>query len=468
MLHHTGAVGPSRLWPLWLAWVSFVVYGSLVPLDFHPLPLDQAWQALLQAPMLNLGVNSRADWVANGVLYLPVGFLSTAMLMGAGRVGAGRRWWAGLFGLVFGVLLAVAVEFAQSAFPPRTVSRNDLLAESIGSGLGMLGALVGARPFRALLAGYGVGGGVLARRLALFYALLFPALALFPFDLLLTAAEWRDKMNGPLVGLWLAESSLGLGIAKLVIKLSVETLAVLPLGALWASVQRGPVAADVAADVADKAGRRLDRRAGPGALQCALWGALLGLLIEGLQLTIVSGQSQGASVLTRAIGFAAGAVAWQRCGHLTLEALRAWLRQVTAPALLVLLALLALYNGAWRGPWLSASQAWRRLHDEVHFVPFYYHYFTTEMMALISLLVVGLSYAPLGVLGWAWHVSPSLVVTLSLLLSSAMEISKLVAQPTHPDPSNIWIAAAAAWLAQSLMLRLSAAPGRLAPTVGNR
>jgi hypothetical protein len=100
-----------------------------------------------------------------------------------------------------------------------------------------------------------------------------------------------------------------------------------------------------------------------------------------------------------------------------------------------------------------------RLRD-IHFVPFYYHYFTTEMHAVISLTAVSLSYAPLGLLGWAWHVRPGVVATMALLLSALMETSKLLAEGTHPDPSNLWIAAAAAWLAQRLLHRLFDRPGR--------
>lgn len=447
MNHRAGAnlgppqTAPARLWPLWLAWVVFVVYGSLVPLDFHPLPIDVAWQRLLQAPMLKLGVESRADWVANGVLYLPIGFFTTGVLMGH-RAGAGRRLLAAALGLAFGCALAVAVEFAQTAFPPRTVSRNDLLAESIGSALGMLIALIGANRFRSLLAGYGLGGRSLARRLAVFYALAFPALALFPFDLLLNAVEWQAKLDGGLTGWWLADSSRELGGVKLLAKLTVETLAVLPLGALWAARQPGQLPGTP--------------RHGPpfGILRCALVGALLGGLIEVLQLTLASGQSQGVSVLTRSIGFTLGALAWQHHPRWTVEGLRAQLRQWTTPILLAMLPLLTLYNGAWRGPWLTLEQALGRLHNDIRFIPFYYHYYTTEMHAVISLVAVSLSYAPLGLLGWAWHVKPGVVAMMAFLLSLLMEASKLLAEGTHPDPSNLWIAAAAAWITQVLLQRL--------------
>src|ERR1700682_973972 len=53
----------------------FAVYGSFVPLNFQPRPLDQAWQDFLNIPYLSLGISSRADWVANILLFIPLAFL---------------------------------------------------------------------------------------------------------------------------------------------------------------------------------------------------------------------------------------------------------------------------------------------------------------------------------------------------------------------------------------------------------
>lgn len=427
----------ARLWPWWLGWVVFVVYGSLVPLDYRPVPLDLAWQRLVQAPLLDVGVQGRADWIANGVLYFPVGFLAAGMWAGEGRRSAARRIAATAAAVAFGVALAVAVEFAQTAFPPRTVSRNDLLAESLGTLLGALAAQVGAGGLRQVLAGFAPGGGVLAWRLGLAYAVVFPAIAMFPFDFLLDAAEWRDKLAGSGVGLWLADSALEMGGVRLTAKLAVETLAVAPLGALWAYW-------------------RTARRSRPASVTMALLlGASLGLSIEIGQLTIASGQSQGASVLTRALGFAVGALAWRRRSDVHPEALRAWIRRRSWPLLTANLVALVVLSGTWRGPWLDADSAWHRLAVEVRFVPFYYHYYTTEMQAVVSLIAVGLSYAPLGLLGWAWGAARSGVTTVAALLALLVESAKIFSTFTHPDPTNLVIAGAAAWIAQALLQQLN-------------
>ncbi|MHB1094481.1 hypothetical protein, partial [Thiobacillus sp.] len=47
-----------------LAYLSFVIYGSLVPLDFHHVPWGQALQHFSAIPWLAMDTISRADWVA--------------------------------------------------------------------------------------------------------------------------------------------------------------------------------------------------------------------------------------------------------------------------------------------------------------------------------------------------------------------------------------------------------------------
>ena len=113
------------------------VYGSLVPLDFRPMPIDEALKRFMDIPFLSLGINSRADLVSNILLFIPIGYL-----------------WAGTFivnvknkalivvaiasVIAFSVIFSISIEFTQLWFPPRTVSQNDILAESIGAAIGSL------------------------------------------------------------------------------------------------------------------------------------------------------------------------------------------------------------------------------------------------------------------------------------------------------------------------------------------
>ena len=68
-----------------VAYAAFVTYGMFVPLEFHYVPLEAAVERYWDTPFLLLGVRQRADWVANGLLYMPLMFLAMGALTAAGR-----------------------------------------------------------------------------------------------------------------------------------------------------------------------------------------------------------------------------------------------------------------------------------------------------------------------------------------------------------------------------------------------
>ena len=69
-----------------IGYLAFVIYGSLIPFDLRELTLEQAIQRFENIRYLNLGIGSRADWVANIVLYIPLSFLIGMVLMGQSKV----------------------------------------------------------------------------------------------------------------------------------------------------------------------------------------------------------------------------------------------------------------------------------------------------------------------------------------------------------------------------------------------
>lgn len=120
---------------LLLCYLLFVVYGSLVPLHFQRVPLEKAWAQFLRIRYLSLGISSRADLVSNLLLLIPLTFFA----MGAfGRQkAAASRWLVSVVIVAAACALSLAIEFAQIYFPPRTVSLNDILAETAGAALGI-------------------------------------------------------------------------------------------------------------------------------------------------------------------------------------------------------------------------------------------------------------------------------------------------------------------------------------------
>jgi hypothetical protein len=121
---HRGAIrksqchGPDRverlLWWLTLGYSAFVIYGSLVPLHFQRQPLEAAWAYFQRIPYLDLGIGSRADWVANILLFVTLAFLWLGLLWPR-RSRIAQAVASGVV-LVGGVGLSGAIEFTQIFF----------------------------------------------------------------------------------------------------------------------------------------------------------------------------------------------------------------------------------------------------------------------------------------------------------------------------------------------------------------
>ena len=412
-----------------LAYLAFVVYGSLVPLDFRPRPLDAALKDFYHIRYLKLGAASRADWVANILLYIPLAYLWLGALTRDGRV-----FLQAFFSLIvfsFCVALSVAIEFTQQFFPPRTVSLNDLIAEVLGSAVGVVLWWSSGRRLRRLFELVTSQGRNAAYAGSILYTSAYLVFSLFPFDFLISAQEMERKLAGDYFSVMPASSRCGEGL-RCGVKMVAEAAAVAPLGFLLSF---------------------LSRKQGWPLIKCgASIGFCLGLVIEGLQFFLASGVTLIASVLTRMAGVAGGAAAGL------------WLRRVSPWPLLYLLApwtpvagifyvmLLFAVTLQGRGPVLSMDRGLDRL-GEIYFMPFYYHYYTSESAAMTSLIGVASMFLPIGVLFWLWRVvrirefvarGALEVGLLSGLLAAGLETSKLFLRSARPDPTNVIIAAVAA------------------------
>lgn len=400
-----------------LAYAAFVVYGSLVPLDYRPFPLDEALRRFAQTPFLTLGAASRADWIANGVLYFPLGALTAAVLIG---------WLPRLAALAmalawaFCAALAVGVEFLQLFFPPRTVSLNDLMAEGIGAALGVLAAprlgRWGGRLAQAVQA-LATQASHAPRVLAGAWLAALVALALFPFDLVLSGAELAQRAaSNNVAWLWVDDPRSGMLV---LLRWLAEVAVVMPLGLAWA--WQRPLSLS----------------------RVALRGVVLGLAIELAQFFLFSGVSQGASVLSRVVGVVLGATWLRGAVRGGWPALRALVLRAAPWGLLPYAGALLLANGWFRSPLhglAGAAATWQ----ELRLLPFYYHYYTSEAVALVSLLSVVAMYLPVAAWTWARGGSAALAAGAVGLLSLAVEGSKLLLGGMRPDPTNVLIAAAAA------------------------
>ena len=119
-----------------LVFTFVAAYGSLVPLDYQPVPFQDAVERFEAMSFRDISVHDRVDFASNVLLYVPIGFcwLASATL---DRFGVRRLIWTPLI-CIFCFALSVSLEFSQTWFPPRVFSQNDIAAQSIGGVLGSL------------------------------------------------------------------------------------------------------------------------------------------------------------------------------------------------------------------------------------------------------------------------------------------------------------------------------------------
>ncbi len=462
---------------LWLGYVAFVIYGSLVPLQYKARPWNEAVAAFQKIPFLKLGIESRADWVSNGVLYVPVGILTVLALRALlPRLAAVL---ALPIALLFCAALAVGIEFTQLFFPPRTVSQNDLMAELIGSVIGLVWVTRFSGWFTSIL------HSLLQDRQRLFhlaldaYVIAYLAFAMFPFDFLLSTGEIAAKANSNSWGWLLAGGDSRASIVLL--RLTAEIVLTLPLGwwlARWIQSRKsrkrarhrerhrtdGSPGASHSSHAGTHSGASSrSHRPSPHYGSAIAFGLALGLVLEIAQFFIASGTSQGLSVLTRLVGVVAGLALSRYALGWTMEDAARWVRRFGTVLLLPYLLALLEVNGWLTNRWMGFDYA-RVQWVKVNFMPFYYHYYTTEAIALFSLAAVFLTYLPIGVLCWAARINPIMATLLGMMAALLIETGKLFIKGMHPDPTNALIAGAAIWMTLAA-LKLAATPWASTPAL---
>ena len=149
---------------------------------------------------MSYNTTSRADWMANLLLFVPLTFLwMSALGAGGGRL---QSVLATLLLIPAATALSLGIEFTQLFFPQRTVSQNDILAEALGGVIGVLVWWGAGKRFVDWLKSWQHlhARAALAERLAWVYlagALVYNVL---PLDLTLSLVEifhkWQDgKLN---------------------------------------------------------------------------------------------------------------------------------------------------------------------------------------------------------------------------------------------------------------------------------
>lgn len=169
---------------------AYAIWGSLLPFDFRPVPFGSAVERLLSEWDPNPLRWSRADAIANLMLFFPIGLTGAALLQ---QLGAGRG--AALLASTFAASLSVAVELGQAFVSWRTPSAVDVLLESVGAALGIA---IWHRYHRRIddCITHVVDRwqqATASQRVLAVYTVVFAAAWLFPFDFTLRPHEIEDK-----------------------------------------------------------------------------------------------------------------------------------------------------------------------------------------------------------------------------------------------------------------------------------
>jgi VanZ family protein len=364
--------------------------------------------------------------MANLVMTIPLGFLSTGATW-VTKPGVNR--WTQVSLTLFGcVAFVMGVKFAQLYFPPRTVNLNYIVAQCLGSAVG-IGLFLVSRSIlsipsqkspdqrrhrlRLILTAY-------AAALFLFY--------LFPFDFVLSAGDFNQHiavLPDSLFSWPGADRPRGVQLILILANVA-ETI---PLGILLA----------------------LRRH--------SLWGStVIGLLMM-LAITVATSFVMSAtpflvSIFLRTIGISTGASVAVRLKHVDLAKLRLLLAKLV-PYFVPLYVIGVLYiNGLLSNHWRTFEEA-RAAINLRGLLPLWHYYIVSKAHGMASLAVHTVTFVPIGLLVSLRkdrdYSGAGLAAVLAGVLSFAVEVGRAMKPGLEPDINSVLIAAASAWIAVKVM-----------------
>lgn len=409
-----------------LLYLVFVIYGSLVPLQFRSLPLEVAVAEFRNLPFLTLGIGSRADWVANLLLFIPLAFLWTAVLA------IGRhltfRVLSSLLVAAGCVALSFGIEFTQLYFPQRTVSQNDIMAESLGGFLGVMTWWLFGSRLSSWYEGWRLAHAPaeLAERLAWGYLLAIYAYNLLPLDLTLSAVELFHKWREGKLHL-IPFASLPAEPAAAVYELVVDSLLWAVLAFLWGIKH--------------------------GASRLTPWQIVIlsALLLEIMQLFVYSRVSDTTDLVTAAAGGALGAwAARYSIGETGSTAASPRLSGSTAWVFLLVVGWLGVLGTVFWYPFNFDANGMplRERLDFLGRVPFAAYYFGSEFRAATEVLHKVLFFVPLGGflawwvtgLSWKWRSWAAFCAALVIFFSAmSIELGQVFLPEKIPDTTDAFL-----------------------------
>jgi len=132
---------------------GIAVYGSWVPFETVELSTTQAWEIVRSTPLLPVGRIDRSDWVTNVLIFVPIGFCALAACWLDRRR---TRWSVAAIPLIVVacLLLSCLIEVGQLWIPRRHFSPSDIIAQFIGTLIGVTAWQLGGERLTGWLRSY--------------------------------------------------------------------------------------------------------------------------------------------------------------------------------------------------------------------------------------------------------------------------------------------------------------------------
>ncbi|BBJ22198.1 VanZ family protein [Candidatus Nitrotoga sp. AM1P] len=439
------SISPSRfsILALAIAYTLFVIYGSLVPLNFQPYSWQEASEVFKNIRYLNLGIGSRVDWATNILLFMPLAFVWLCTLGHSTSVA--WRIVATLFVLFACTSLSMAIEFTQIFFPPRNVSLNDIYANTLGTFIGAsLWWVTGTSVTRWYLGWWTAEVPMdLTQRLLYSYLFLLFGYSLLPLDLTISPVEIYHKWHeGRIVLIPFTFTNDQDEFAQRLYGFLADVLIWVPAGIL-------------ARLTAKRNGRQIWLR-----LTAA------GALIEFLQVFVYTRVTDTSTIFTASLGSAIGiwlAIRWRKKEPVAEQAKAASNMGGLIVGILLWLALIFAvfwypfdfrFDGAFVGS---------RLAEATTRVPLALYYFGTEYRAATEVLHKMGFFFPLGILltlfvGQIRFGTPALWKMLALagvgIVAGSVEVGQLFLPGKFADLTDVVLEMSGGWAGCALAWRI--------------
>lgn len=375
---------------------------------------------------------SRSNYLANALLFVPIGFGASGALL------AGRRRAAALVAvpatLALSVAVSVTAEFLQIYVPGRIVSRADIVAQTLGCAAG-IAVWIGAGNWLTgwlRTASDRQRGDRVARALSA-YAVLWVLVKLAPFDFTVDLGHIANRYRRGLIAL----TPLGAGVstAQIVWDALLTTLGAVPLGALglvgWTGL-----------------GVRRHSQA------AFAFGAVFVVLVEAAQIFVRSHAAQATDILWGLLGVAGGVWA-ARCAlqhrHAVPMIPERGFSWPAFGALLLWTAVLAAYH--WQPYEFSLDpESIKEQLDGISLVPFAGYWSGSELTTFKNVLIKFVLALPFGIVGSGVlsdrvarrPVLTAFWIAVAAGVFGAIEAGQLLLPVRTPDPTDVLVSVAGA------------------------